>query len=89
MFRRLGSILIGFCENLHRLSRERWNVDCRGEPFFAYPSLARGRLTITSGKRQTQPSRALGFVRDLLESFASPHGHRVVLRADKADGRAL
>jgi len=51
MLRRLGSVLIGFCENLHCLSRKGWNVDRRHEPFFAYPGLARRRLTITSGKR--------------------------------------
>src|SRR5579862_227186 len=50
MFRRLGSVLFGFCENLHCLSRQRWNVDRRREPFFAHPGLARRRLPITSSK---------------------------------------
>jgi hypothetical protein len=51
MLRRLSSVVIRFCENLHCLSRERWNVDRRREPFFAYPGLARRWLTITSRKR--------------------------------------
>ena len=50
MFRRLGSVLNGFSEHLHRRSRKRWNVNRGREPFFAYPGLARRRLTITSGK---------------------------------------
>ena len=51
MFRRLSSVMVSFCENLHRLSRERWDVNRCREPFFAYPGLTRARLTITSGKR--------------------------------------
>ena len=39
MFRRLVSDLDGFCENLHGLSRKRWNLNRRRE-LSLQPSLA-------------------------------------------------
>jgi hypothetical protein len=89
MFRRLRSLLHCLCQNLHRLSRKWWNVNGRCKQFFAHPYLACRRQTITSGKRQAQPSRSLRFVADLLKSFTSPHRHRVILRPYQINRRAL
>jgi len=85
MFTRLGSVLDGSCENLHRLSGKRRNVNRRREQFVAHPGLAGRRLTIASGEWQAEPSRTFGFVDDLMESFASAHGHRVILGGDQVD----
>src|SRR3984885_10234505 len=61
----------------------------RRKQFFAHPDLACRRQTITTGKRQAQPSRTLRFIVDLLKNFASPHRHRVILCPHQVDRRAL
>ena len=50
MFRRLAPVLNRLCKHLHRLSRQRWNVNRRRERSFPNPSLPRCHLTVAAGK---------------------------------------
>jgi hypothetical protein len=66
-------------------------AECGSSPraIFRVPRLDPSPATITSGEWQAQPSRAFCFVGHLLKSFTSAHGHRVILRTDELNWRAL